>query len=200
MLLQLLRELTGNMLLCSARNHSILMRMRVVWEVINCKRLTSRPVHRASAPEARPAARETYEDAEDGLGSRSMSLEEVSLKTLAPGSKDLDSAALRAHLRGASERHNGNSIIITPLRENEEGVLGALSAPCMSPLQRYTPLPEDYSPNIGASAGLFAKPNVSYAAAPASCHETLEQILSTASMQIRWHAMTCPCLHRHPGG
>ena len=72
---------------------------------------------RASAPGAVPAGREGHE--KECAGSRTTSLEDISLKSLAPGCRDPDSAALRAQLRKGQQ--NGASLIVTSLWEDGQG-------------------------------------------------------------------------------
>ena len=74
--------------------------------------------HRASAPEAKSAARDR--NGSEGAAQRATSLEDVSLKSLAPASA-MDSAALRAKLQHA---HNGDSASMHPVREQMQGAAG----------------------------------------------------------------------------
>jgi hypothetical protein len=90
-------------------------------------------VCRASAPVGVPAGREGHE--KGFAGSRTTSLEDISLKSLAPSSRDPDSAALRAQLH--SGQKNGASLIVTP---RWEGGQGAGHGPCSVASQFQWPL------------------------------------------------------------
>ncbi len=77
---------------------------------------------RASAPGAVPAGHDGH--VKEFAGSRMTSLEDISLKSLAPSSRDPDGAALRAQLRKGHK--HGASLNAMPLREDEQGALRCL--------------------------------------------------------------------------
>ena len=78
---------------------------------------------------AAPAGRQA--GAGDASGSQGGSLEDVSLKSLAPGAKGLDSAALRAHLNGSARRGGSRSGAAMPFWEDEQGEEYHSATPCV---------------------------------------------------------------------